>query len=863
MSKSAFKSWLVSTLRPIASEHYIFAITIILLSLVSLNISLAGTIESIEFPESCHPLSVTFSGLNKSAGPPYEFVGQNRKADIVCAGKNVNIDSPIYTNGGDIIIYADQLHINAPIDTRVYFDAVKFVQSKPFAPSGAYPDGILLSSYEALTRPTQYNPNLLRSYYEYYMACVECRSVIDADGTKKSVLIPELPAGITPAYDYGPGGTFEELVKLMKPGEAPPDSAFDFDALRSGNIYLFVSDLQIAANLQNPRPPNDFLNCSVPPVTFAPYAIEAGGIRGGRGGAGTPSNCTYDNGPFNCAARILETSGLTGPGGRGGNAGSVIVEIVSDAVKPQQEALLKKVSNVSGGKPGIDLKRRGPSAAGPNAGTGKSCDFAKKEGNWPSAKPGKSGDFIIKPVSQTTALQDLARIIRPKDARPDWDLSELADRAQRSTTVTGITFDDYIMDKIAGSLALAQARVANDLDLLLISRDVSQVSYTDAPFRDINISELERSMLSTRALLFLRELSTFDVPVNSNENPLKNYLIKSGGLLNVYTSNPYGRFVSEATRLDISTANDTLRSIRGDLAGIGLQVAEVHLGPERRFLEASILKLKDALAAAEARARAESQEPWIVKTLDSLVTTVQSAGKLYANYAASNYEGVGKGIPDLAKRFQALGDLLFGYREELSTVPELMAALDQAQDEYKRFIENAALLKEEFLEQRHRAFLLALEAKTSFFSKLQSRLSQFHDLARMAVITNLMDPSKDKSVLRNNLESVKTFVHNFPVKEPYFRFRDQELDCQEEPSIFQRIFTTTNCVRISATDKKWTVVFSRYYLKDGSDFLLPLYVLAPSEQSFLLNKFGLEFLTEEYNLSIRPQMARTRAMSLR
>ena len=41
------------------------------------------------------------------------------KTDVVITGKSVTIDNAINTNGGNVYIFAENLHIAAPIDTRV------------------------------------------------------------------------------------------------------------------------------------------------------------------------------------------------------------------------------------------------------------------------------------------------------------------------------------------------------------------------------------------------------------------------------------------------------------------------------------------------------------------------------------------------------------------------------------------------------------------------------------------------------------------------------------------------------------------------------------------------------------------------
>ena len=61
--------------------------------------------------------------FTKDIGDLYFHDSQTRTVvgkDVVILGGDVNIDEPIFTNGGNVIILADHLRVSAPIDTRIY-----------------------------------------------------------------------------------------------------------------------------------------------------------------------------------------------------------------------------------------------------------------------------------------------------------------------------------------------------------------------------------------------------------------------------------------------------------------------------------------------------------------------------------------------------------------------------------------------------------------------------------------------------------------------------------------------------------------------------------------------------------------------
>ena len=80
---------------------------------------------SSEWPHSCHALGrdVSFfdpSKLGMVDSKKYDDLSAGLKRDIVCVGSDLIIDRPIYTNGGDIVIFAEHVDVRVKIDTRVY-----------------------------------------------------------------------------------------------------------------------------------------------------------------------------------------------------------------------------------------------------------------------------------------------------------------------------------------------------------------------------------------------------------------------------------------------------------------------------------------------------------------------------------------------------------------------------------------------------------------------------------------------------------------------------------------------------------------------------------------------------------------------
>jgi hypothetical protein len=133
------------------------------------------------------------------------------------------------------------------------------------------------------------------------------------------------------------------------------------------------------------------------------------------------------------------------------------------------------------------------------------------------------------------------------------------------------------------------------------------------------------------------------------------------------------------------------------------------------------------------------------------------------------------------------------------------------------------------------------ELTLAFGSKMESRLSQFHDLLRLAIISYLTDPAKSKDVYKNNLTGVITFVESFPSVEPYFRFRELPQHCRQPLKWLEQINGREGCASVGKS-KEWKQLSIKVPYQSGGvskDAMVPLYLLAPSDESRALPTYGL------------------------
>lgn len=390
----------------------------------------SGRQETFSFPNSVRVLPRHVPLFKAGYAGPFEK--EVEKVDTVWVDDVIDISQPLRSYGGDIILYANEIHINAPIDSRFYI----FHDVNHFAPGAErHVNGFQAGeTFNAYTWTTFDGMEVLfgGSWKDYYERCFDC----PGDGR-----IPELPSGLV-------GNVVERItgdIPTPLPGNPPPDDSIIFDNAHAGNIYIFAKEIHINDSLKHPFIPEDRAECKGTSTAVVPFAISAAGAKGGRGGAGAADTVgkIIPNRQFNTRADWLSRLGkLNTAGGRGGDAGNVYIRIVSDdpgVVKGYVEELTPLVS-VAGGEPGSRAELNTPSSLGPHIADGTRCSFVEA-GEWPAAQKGNDGTKAIELIDSTTALQFLAALLSSKDSQTGYDFSVVLeetnlDTEQYSTTAS-------------------------------------------------------------------------------------------------------------------------------------------------------------------------------------------------------------------------------------------------------------------------------------------------------------------------------------------------------------------------------------------------------------------------------------------
>ena len=408
------------------------------------------------------PPLVTCQTLNKPDVFPFKGieltrpVAQMERQDIIWLAEKIVISTPLRSYGGNIILFADEIEIDAPIDSRLYIDHAK---EQRFIPGNPTP----------MTQMIQ-RPSVMHTMFENYFT-----TGLEMQGPDRITgVLPVLPDGLIQPNT----AKWAFLPKDVQPGWGSPPgyTVQQLQYARSGNIYIFAHEIKIGATTFAVRSIADDEDCAANPNLGEPKLIVSAGARGGKGGLGTPAACfmpvqepDMGNGtdrqmmqvsyPYICnrdesaAGRTLE-GGPSASGATGADGGDTTVYIVNNPSQLTRfQTELKPVSDVGGGPRGLRTMFRTPSWEGTNKVTASRCSLIKV-GVSPYNDVGKPGVLSVQPLNANQALDTLLFLTMALTAKPEQDVTVIAQTAFAQDSSQTLTASDSLynfLNDVVGS----------------------------------------------------------------------------------------------------------------------------------------------------------------------------------------------------------------------------------------------------------------------------------------------------------------------------------------------------------------------------------------------------------------------------
>jgi hypothetical protein len=326
------------------------------------------------------------------------------KKDIFILQDVVTIIELLTTNGGDILIVANKVILNDPIDTRVRFrlapdywepNPSRVLRALPDGPSAQRPDGwkidpnsdadeshytngLLSLGYMLGAAPRAmavydslylwreaYDHSSKKFVYETTQRPVrgsnmgqpfdddDESSMLSKSSTTRFRDFIQLPSAPVPLASTVLHGS-EYTTVYPATGLNAPDEFVTWANVRSGNITIYASSIELCDDCKlamGAITTADFQRLRDPFDQNVAIFFQASGLKGGRGGAGPPPACIYRDPGGGCNLLNVHLGGLSGDPGRGGDAGSIEFHFVNSIPSPQESKLLLDASSVKGGYP--------------------------------------------------------------------------------------------------------------------------------------------------------------------------------------------------------------------------------------------------------------------------------------------------------------------------------------------------------------------------------------------------------------------------------------------------------------------------------------------------------------------------------
>lgn len=815
-------------------------------------------------PPECHAISYDQDIFPGGSGwPTTDALGKIRSFDVVCFGDKVTFRRDVRTGGGQLLVMANEINFKARVDTRPYFPLdgkYRYLDKDEVANDKNSRHHINRLDVSANLSKA---PNYVAAVGDYYRRCFDC---IRLD---KEIWGPELPVGTTlPHVRFYIPREDEFTLPWRRKGELVEDQKLDRAAARSGDITLIARSIVVEERFHSSEQSRiDPLECDVSDVPESSAAINASGARGGRGGMGTPDPCFGASG---CEDRGKDGF-VNSPGGRGGDAGNVL--LLRRSEKPITQFDFKDMIDVRGGPTGSKkslflppVYRFKMDGRKPNI-----CGFFEGK-NHPLAGSGEDGVYTSIVATDDESFYTFFSLLRALDGRPNRNLRELADTAIKNDTFDAISFQEHVEKSLLHMVRRVQRQVALSL---LISFDPDN-RYSDqdanAPIATL-VAEtqllsgseglLNTSLPTALSKRYVRLLS--NIHSTTYKQLLEQYFITTGGIANV-PPNQFDAYVvatAELAQLRLQTvalneianvllslerlALDENYHARLDRVNGALEDIETSLNAAlnvpaidrlaevkdaARSLQYSAKSVREAFDKYEKAVKereeyagndVDKQDALEMKTVTAISAaygSIPSAVVAFNSFVATLGRKKGEGIPLY---------LIEQYRVELSELHERVAELEHS---YSRSQRNQ-------LARIDNQKIRVLMSKNSYNSVAHDRAELFDSLFKLSLIAQANSPGLNTDTYYTRLEALADGGPTGAAVEFAGLGAPAPKSCTY--SWFRAVFPSAQDECISLRPKSSTRIVYGIPYDDRLDPRLPLYVLAPSNNPRALSTLGFKF----------------------
>ena len=788
------------------------------------------------------------------------------KKDILIFGDIVSIDSAIMSNGGDILVVANELVLSAPIDTRVHFSMVEpyWIPNDPQSANNSQ----LSLDRVFMRRPDLWRPIQARILWHDHFDSSSRKYTFGShkhdawfadsqrlDGYGYAQLmrlglpawdpieIAQMPSGRTPRKT-----TFIRNTSNLLPGRDAPVIT-NKEVARSGDITIVASSINFCEVCGDNRGAYTLVdNGDIGDVERAIF-FHAGGLKGGHGGLGHVNGwCVYARGA-NCSRGSSYTnpganSGAPSAGGDGGDISFYLINPSDEeAVEKEREFIesaddckqtfrnldsrsdtengsceveglgqsLAWLSEVSGGYPPYWNERKRTNSVENLARTTERSlpafsDVAVEDGPIEEVI-GLDGQISIHQGDSRLALSIIGRELLRMELFGLYEYSEAIRYQQINSELSNVVFsaDEPFARFLEKTIVELQEEIANIAVAELRGAPPNSNMELPALFQNLSCNAIDGNVSNTIRPLLV-ELCRF-TESNGSTDPLSSFSANSGGLIAPITDGIASRIEGRARNASFRQVLSRLESIELEAIKIRSLLENFRDQQSEKDILAKVRALKTRLEALEAE-RDKANSSGALRNSDDLGDFVESAGKAVAAYNTSNWSAF---VSETSKAYLSLRSDEFDQLHDIPAVREALRRAISAQDE----------LREE-IQRRHARYLVDQDNGISEIYSLSNEVTaikrslvyDFPHILRAAVLSELAYPSKNAESARANLEGYFQMGNSFPALTRALNLQEQIAECGTDSSyyyvyddwVLKWPFSEPSCLKIHASESKRIVV---------------------------------------------------------
>jgi len=766
------------------------------------------------------------------------------KRDIVCFGNTITVDRILRSNGGAVLIVADSVNLNAPIDTRIYFDHSDIYWPYIDDVTGGHQTdlGFWIDGYPPL-RPA-YDEYYLKQ--EFYVAAhhqYEWAVAVDTPARSRSthqlqhqtnlLSSPQLPFGFShaPVYGYAYGDR----------GQDAP-TAPDHRALRSGDITLVVNMLNLCDQCgATAAGPPDTENGGIPRSYRS--MLNANGATGGRGAAGNFVAYFGLGHGFNDGE--LKPGGVSGAASQGSDAGDVEVFGVNDSIGDLAGGNVAAVTTVQGGKAPYGGKLiTGPlpnfekypyvnnqtfQSYADNPGAFQLSEVSRKDAESPTlteltgadgtvtVKAGLTSDQAVNVMSDRISMLALHHY----DAKYMGDATAMGDQYV-GAYVPRSQLDAYWNDLLVNLESQLLGTTLGDLEL---KHGEKQTALSHSPLmRTISCGQTWATSLNEDERRLIGHFCEYDPAQTA---PLSNYWRHQGGL---YAEVPKG-ISTQLEDLKAQAISGGILSRLDQAVAVLQQISDNQLtqmeNASRKDLSGHLGSLKASADALRAKMDAPGDWHSTIAPVEGVVQAVVGAstalGSVYGEPSVTGVDDAVDKIHGVYKAWENYQAALEGDQSSSSKYEALMAEIQRVQGELVAFDRALNDRRQKSASMESQSLENYVEDREKVTASRRALQDAYVPMYRDALQRYVGAPDTTREQARGELRYIADMITRFPNDQASWTYTPQIDPCKgmtPRPRFDART-GDKRCVTVPANQPSVAVLYSSRYPA------LPLYVARP------------------------------------